>query len=55
MFAAVTTLYTVVGIQLEERDLESMHPEYRIYRHKVPALVPSLRRRLTQHERLDTA
>ncbi len=46
VFAAVSSLYIVVGIKLEERDLEAMHPEYTEYKRQVPALVPSLTRRL---------
>ena len=46
VFAFVSTLYILVGIKLEERDLEAAHPEYRQYKLKVPALVPSFRRRL---------
>ena len=46
VFAAVSTLYILVGIKLEERDLEAMHPEYAQYKRKVPALIPSLSRRL---------
>jgi protein-S-isoprenylcysteine O-methyltransferase Ste14 len=47
VFAAVSTAYILVGIQLEEADLEAAHPEYAQYKRKVPALIPSLRRRLT--------
>ena len=46
VFAAVTSAYIVVGIKLEERDLETIHPEYTQYKRKVPALLPSFRRRL---------
>jgi protein-S-isoprenylcysteine O-methyltransferase Ste14 len=46
VFAAVSTLYILVGIKLEERDLEAMHPEYAEYKRQVPALVPSFTRRL---------
>ena len=41
-----TTAYILVAIQLEERDLERAHPEYAQYKRKVPALIPSFRRRL---------
>ena len=41
LFAAVTTAYIVVGIQLEERDLiELFGDEYRRYRDRVSMLVP---------------
>ncbi len=41
VFAGLTTLYILVGIQLEERDLvESYGKAYADYRHQVPMLVP---------------
>jgi protein-S-isoprenylcysteine O-methyltransferase Ste14 len=41
LFAAVTTAYIVVAIQLEERDLiEVFGEEYRRYRERVSMLVP---------------
>jgi protein-S-isoprenylcysteine O-methyltransferase Ste14 len=40
VFAAVTTLYILVAIQFEERDLVLMHPEYAEYRNRVPMLIP---------------
>ena len=46
VFAIGATLYILVGIQLEERDLEREHPEYSQYKRKVPGLIPSLSRRL---------
>lgn len=46
VFAVGATLYILVGIQLEERDLEAAHPEYSQYKRKVPSLIPSIRRRL---------
>lgn len=41
LFAAVTTAYILVGIMLEERDLETLFgDEYRQYRQRVGMLVP---------------
>ncbi len=40
LFAAVTTLYILVAIQLEERDIKSMHGEYDAYRNRVSMIVP---------------
>jgi protein-S-isoprenylcysteine O-methyltransferase Ste14 len=45
LFAAVTTAYILVAIQLEERDLIDAHPEYTVYRRQVPMLVPAWRTR----------
>jgi protein-S-isoprenylcysteine O-methyltransferase Ste14 len=47
LFAAVTTAYILVAIQLEERDLANAHPEYAVYRRRVPMLVPWSRRQAT--------
>ena len=44
-FALVTTAYILIAIQLEERDLMKVHPEYAQYRENVPMLVPGLPRR----------
>ena len=41
VFAIVTTAYILIGIQLEERDLEDAHPEYTDYKKQVPMLIPS--------------
>ncbi len=49
LLAIGTTAYILVAIQLEERDLEKAHPEYAQYKRKVPALVPSFRRRLQRN------
>jgi methanethiol S-methyltransferase len=45
LFAALTTAYILIAIQLEERDLVRAHPEYESYRQRVPMLLPRLRRK----------
>ena len=45
LFAAVTTAYILLAIQLEERDLMDAHLEYTVYRRRVPMLVPAWRPR----------
>jgi protein-S-isoprenylcysteine O-methyltransferase Ste14 len=40
LFAAMTTAYILVAIQLEERDLLRAHPEYAQYRESVNMLIP---------------
>lgn len=44
-FAAATTIYVLIGIQLEEHDLADAHPEYKDYKKRVPMLIPALRKR----------
>lgn len=45
VFAAATTAYILIGIQLEERDLLSVFGDrYRIYRAKVGMLFPKIRK-----------
>ena len=43
-FAVVTTLYILIAIQLEERDLQDAHPEYSEYKKRVPMMIPALGR-----------
>jgi methanethiol S-methyltransferase len=45
-FALTTTVYILIAIQLEERDLIAKHPEYIDYRRQVPMIVPGLPRRV---------
>lgn len=39
-FAVMTTGYILVGMTLEERDLQEAHPEYADYKRTTPAFVP---------------
>jgi protein-S-isoprenylcysteine O-methyltransferase Ste14 len=49
LFAAVTTAWILVAMQLEERDLlATLGERYAAYRRSVPMLVPGLRKRRTQ-------
>jgi methanethiol S-methyltransferase len=43
VFALGTSLYILVAIRWEERDLVNAHPEYAAYRRRVPMLVPGLK------------
>ena len=45
VFAAATTAYILVAIQLEERDLMRVHPEYADYREAIPMIIPFLGRK----------
>jgi methanethiol S-methyltransferase len=44
VFALLTTGYILIVIQLEERDLLNVHPEYAGYRKRVPMLIPRFKR-----------
>lgn len=55
VFAVGATLYILLGIKLEERDLEEAHPEYSQYKRKVPGLIPSLSRRLSRSANTQSA
>jgi methanethiol S-methyltransferase len=47
LFAAGMTLYILIGIEFEERDLERTYGDvYRVYKKRVPMLIPSLQRPL---------
>lgn len=41
VFALMTTLYILLAIRWEERDLVASHPEYAEYRRRVPMLIPA--------------
>jgi len=42
VFAAATTAYIFIAIQLEENDLMKVHPEYAEYRRRIPMIIPLL-------------
>jgi len=44
VFALTSTVYILVAIWFEERNLVEAHPEYEAYRRRVPMLLPRLRR-----------
>lgn len=46
VFALLTSMYILVAIQLEERDLFNAHPEYAGYRDRVPMLIPQFFRKV---------
>jgi protein-S-isoprenylcysteine O-methyltransferase Ste14 len=43
VYALGASVYILIAIRYEERDLVSAHPEYDQYRRKVPMLIPSLK------------
>jgi protein-S-isoprenylcysteine O-methyltransferase Ste14 len=52
LFAIMTTVYILIAIQLEERDLIAAHPEYAEYRRRVPMLLPFSKRRESEAKRV---
>jgi len=42
VFALMTTVYILIAIRLEERDLVAALPEYAEYRRRVPMIVPRI-------------
>lgn len=42
LFAVVTSIYILVAVRFEERDLQTYHPEYSDYRNRVPMFIPRL-------------
>jgi len=48
VFALASSVYILIAIRLEERDLLAMHPQYRDYRRRVSMLLPGITRRPQQ-------
>ncbi len=42
LFAVITTIYILVAIQLEERDLIAEHTDYQDYQRETPMIIPNL-------------
>lgn len=55
VFAAGTTVYILLAIVLEERDLVSSLPEYRDYQQRVPKLIPRFSRKSPHNTTIQTA
>jgi protein-S-isoprenylcysteine O-methyltransferase Ste14 len=56
LFAVVTSVYILVALQLEERDLlRAFGERYQMYRSRVPMLLPRLGRRQAARERSESA